>query len=245
MHKPPPTNPAVRRLAVAVLLSSLLPFGCATSAPEPRDAASAADLPSAAPAPAAPATCPYGHTTLRDVPVLYGLPIMTPDLRRRVDAGEVILGGCVGDSPDRFLVCRRCGYRHNPAADEWVRTGEDAAGFERRLDPLVAGFPFPPPPKAGERVFYRQVVRGGRVTDESAGRSTDQPAAAVEATVRGFFGDRGLPEPRLERRDFRDREMSVYRCDHNGRTIEVTTMRRKDGGGIHVAVDLTTVWTRH
>jgi hypothetical protein len=43
--------------------------------------------------------------------ILYGLPGFTGDLKRRLDAGEVILGGCCVSDYDPIWQCIKCQHR--------------------------------------------------------------------------------------------------------------------------------------
>lgn len=67
-----------------------------------------------------PATCPEGHTELRQVPVVYGL--LTPEIVRRELAMEFFPGGCRylrGISPEALLVCGRCRNLYHPTTASW------------------------------------------------------------------------------------------------------------------------------
>ena len=92
-------------------------------------------------------SCPDGHTSLRDIPILYGsFPIQTKDpadwsdedkaLAARRDAKEVILGGELDSAEDpRFqTTCLTCGYRYEMLAvpdlgGNWVKNGHRFADF--------------------------------------------------------------------------------------------------------------------
>ena len=43
--------------------------------------------------------------------ILYGLPIFDEDLERRLNAGEVILGGCCMRGDDPLRHCMECHHR--------------------------------------------------------------------------------------------------------------------------------------
>ncbi len=62
-----------------------------------------------------PPTCPRcGHTSLAEI--LYGLPDFSPELREKLEAGTVSLGGCCITDDDPAWQCNRCRqviYRKN------------------------------------------------------------------------------------------------------------------------------------
>src|SRR4051812_6387330 len=71
------------------------------------------------PAPATPLAadlkqCPFGHSTLKDVPILYGLVLPTPELEKKEQNLEVCGGGySVGEEKRRFI-CATCRPPHTP-----------------------------------------------------------------------------------------------------------------------------------
>lgn len=40
--------------------------------------------------------------------ILYGYPMMTPEFRRDLDSGKVVLGGCIVSDTDSQWQCREC-----------------------------------------------------------------------------------------------------------------------------------------
>ena len=54
--------------------------------------------------------CPNGHTTIKLIPIIYGLIRMTYELREKEKNLEVALGGCEVDSIGKFkIACTTCG----------------------------------------------------------------------------------------------------------------------------------------
>jgi hypothetical protein len=54
--------------------------------------------------------CPNGHTTIKSVPMVYGLIPMTPETQRKAANYEAAYGGCVVDSRGKYkFVCTTCG----------------------------------------------------------------------------------------------------------------------------------------
>ena len=57
-----------------------------------------------------PEECPNcGHSPVSDIE--YGLVKMNDDLKRRIDEGIAVLGGCVITGDDPEWVCTNCGKR--------------------------------------------------------------------------------------------------------------------------------------
>lgn len=186
-----------------------------------------------------PTACPNGHTELRDTPVLYGLLLMTPELRRRIDEGKVVAGGCIvsSSSPRRLLVCSRCGYRYNPLAARWERTSADPKSFQRPLVPDVSAFPLPEP-RTG--VIYRQVLSDGRVTLESASCWTRAPAEAVDTLIDRYLVDRGVTA-HASHSEVADEPVVVEWTAplSAGRTLTVQTRQYKGEGEIYVLAEVS------
>ena len=57
-----------------------------------------------------PADCPKCGSQ-RVAGILYGLPDFSEKLERELDAGEVVLGGCVITDDDPSWHCVECGHR--------------------------------------------------------------------------------------------------------------------------------------
>ncbi len=105
-------------------------------------------------------SCADGHTTLKDIPILYGtFPIQTKDpadwndedkaLAARRDAGEVILGGEVDSARDpRFQTsCLTCGYRYKTLAvpdigANWIKDGHQFSDFTSPFSQTARSLPF-------------------------------------------------------------------------------------------------------
>src|SRR5690348_701470 len=79
----------------------------------------------AAPAPAAnlptvDMTCPYGHHSVRRVPVLNGLIAIDKKLQQQVERFEIVLGGCTGSEVDA-VICAKCGFKYYSDSRKWER----------------------------------------------------------------------------------------------------------------------------
>lgn len=103
--------------ALTILLMAVGLFGC--TATSTFDMASA---PSPRPLKPIPTHCPYGHTALKEVPVVYGLLMWTPELEKQAENLEFLSGGCVemaGVSPKVVYICTTCRFKYNPVAGDW------------------------------------------------------------------------------------------------------------------------------
>jgi hypothetical protein len=105
-------------------------------------------------------SCPDGHSTLRDVPILHGtFPVQTKDpaewsdedkaLAARRDAKEVILGGEFDSAEDpRFQsMCLTCDYRYITMAvpdvgANWFKRGRKFADFTTSFSQVARSLPF-------------------------------------------------------------------------------------------------------
>lgn len=46
--------------------------------------------------------------------ILYGLPAFSPELKRQLESGEIVLGGCIITGNDPKWQCVECGERFGP-----------------------------------------------------------------------------------------------------------------------------------
>lgn len=91
-----------------VLASLLLVAGCQKAGVRrPTDASSTADV---SPKSEPERRCPLGHTTIKLVPIVYGMIFMTPERRAQEERYEVAYGGCkVGSKGEHKITCTTCG----------------------------------------------------------------------------------------------------------------------------------------
>jgi hypothetical protein len=131
-----------RMAALATLL--LLSSGCA--APARPHYPSAVEL----------GHCPFGHTRLRDVPIVYGLLSPNTEVDRRLKDLELWYGGCVisEDSPRRKVVCPDCGYCYEAEERVWSKSADSPAALAMPLSDVVTGVPAP----EGAVKSYHQMV---------------------------------------------------------------------------------------
>ena len=105
-------------------------------------------------------SCPDGHTTLKDIPILYVTlsdPTKNPAdwsdgdkaLAKRRDSGEIILGGEPDSARDpRFQAsCGTCGYHYKVLAvpdvgGNWLKKGHKFADFTKPFSQTTRSLPF-------------------------------------------------------------------------------------------------------
>jgi len=141
-----------------------------------------------------PTQCPFGHKSIKAVPILYGLLRHSDELQRQIDNLEVWRGvGCARDEKTKF-VCTECRYAFEPLAQAWARFGENPQSFAVPLAELVAGFA--KNKQLTSRLIYYQCVTDKKVLSESIAfwTTTDSTKEVVAACLR----DRGvkITEPR-------------------------------------------------
>jgi hypothetical protein len=100
---------------LSILAALLLVTGCQEKGP-----ASVANPTDIAAEPPKVRECPNGHTTIKLVPITYGLIELTPDRRRAEESYEVAYGGCDVGSKGRFkIVCITCGAHTYEGSFPW------------------------------------------------------------------------------------------------------------------------------
>jgi hypothetical protein len=112
--------------------------------------------------------CPDGHTTLKDVPISYGVP--APDdwkkMQRQLDNLEFVLGGCEPppNAPHFQPTCTTCRFGFDSTTKTWSRRSSDTRSFKRRFSTDLTSFPIP---GNMNNILYRQWVRDNVVVRES------------------------------------------------------------------------------
>jgi hypothetical protein len=204
-------------VGIAVVLSAL-GFGCASATGGAGSGGAGA---------VAPRVCPYGHAAIKEVPVEYGLPPrpMPPELQRRIENLEVVLGGCCYEppvSPDYVFICTLCRYEFDPISREWGRSHTDPLTFKRPLSAVVRRFPLAHEADARE-VYYSQTISAGRVQRESVSFDSDREVVDEADRVAQFIRGCGqAPEPRIV--DLFVAKETSYRFRMNGAYGEVSLL---------------------
>src|SRR5438034_4420628 len=114
--------------------------------------------------------CPDGHTTLKDVPISYGVPGASTraewkKLQRQIDNLEFVLGGCeVGEYPPMVRpMCTTCRFGYNSRTGTWSRASHDIHSFKRPFSELLTSFPVLAHPR---KVEYKHGVKSDTVAVE-------------------------------------------------------------------------------
>ncbi|MES2923001.1 MAG: hypothetical protein V4819_15710 [Verrucomicrobiota bacterium] len=181
-------------------------------------------------------SCPDGHTTLRDIPILYGsFPIQTKDpadwndedkaLAARRDAKEVILGGELDSAEDpRFQTCcLSCGYRYEMLAvpdlgANWIKNGQRFADFTIVFSEAARSLPFAE--MAGTdfsvAVSKERVVASETIEITVPANKKDEFVAKIEKWIDENHFKRSLlhietpPFPRLDEQPVEDDKARFY-----------------------------------
>jgi hypothetical protein len=130
--------------------------------------------------------CPYGHTTLKKVRILDGLPRVTdPKLREAVANHDIVFTGTdvVNDLlPRQTVYCTTCGFIFERGLGPWTKQAEDPSSFPQPFSRFLREFPL-----AGlshrTNTEYSQRVHNGAVTSEGLYFSTTEPLALLKEQV--------------------------------------------------------------
>lgn len=118
-------------------------------------------------------TCPYGHFTLKDVPIFYGTPdfrnkVAISNMEHAIETYQAWHGGCVvfPDSPTVRVTCVTCGFGYDSEVESWSRSSPDKASFRHPFSSLLNGFPLPPTNMIVGAVEYTQHIETNSVKME-------------------------------------------------------------------------------
>lgn len=137
--------------------------------------------------------CPFGHTHLKDVPLVYGDLVPDPELTRRLKNLDVWYGGClVGDDSESFkVVCPDCRYCYEAGECVWFKSADTPAEFAVPLSDLVTHVPSPP---GAVNLYQHKVTPDGRVVYERryyyGTGATSELASRVNAFVQSHCATR-------------------------------------------------------
>lgn len=138
--------------------------------------------------------CPFGHTTIKIVPVEYGLPHFGPALDKRIKNHDVDLGGC---NPNKFAntfdgYCEECGYTYSPASKRWTKSCNDPTSFLLPFYWPITKYPLTP--KNTKR--YWQAVYNDHIINESLsigdGRPSDTGIQQSDFRIKEFLRNNGV-----------------------------------------------------
>lgn len=131
--------------------------------------------------------CPDGHTSLKNVPIAYGLSTMDrKELERRINNLEFVMGGCEveSDSPRVRPTCTTCRFGYDSRSRTWSRSSQDIRSFKRPFSSLLTSFPVLQHPR---KVEYEQRVRSDRVVAEEIVYTASQDHPELKARIDQWF----------------------------------------------------------
>lgn len=129
--------------------------------------------------------CPDGHTTLKDVPVRYGLLRDTEAGRKAIENLEFTPGGCSyvpGFSKTSQVVCTTCRlwYWGN---ETWYGSSTSLKGFARPLTEFATRLAFAGQGEDPAAVRWAQMIRSNRVEKEYVYVQVQLPVETVCSTM--------------------------------------------------------------
>ena len=165
-----------------------------------------------------PTSCPYGHSALKHVKIVYGGPLPPPDAKTReaLNSHEIVFAGTDvfgPGSPQWTVFCTRCGFIFERGSGPWAREAEDPATFVQPFSSLLRDFQ---KPEAARRTLtrYTQDLRDGLVSGERLFFITTEPLATLKDQVVKWANLHGvtLSPPKLP-------EEAAYRLYPTGKLL--------------------------
>lgn len=156
--------------------------------------------------------CPDGHQALKDIPIVPLGPPLPPGLSQKIDPallaqakrGEIVLGGCIGETTTP--ICQVCGFRyfHSPHPDHpemarWERRESDLSNFHTPPGLAMRTFPIIEP--SDGKVTFTQAFdpRGRKLEEEKISYLTEASVAEIRPEVENWILrhnlNPGLPLP--------------------------------------------------
>ena len=142
--------------------------------------------------------CPDGHTTLKDVPIIYGTPPFdgpaAEHWQRSIQKYDMWSGGCLKmpDSPTVRPTCTTCGFGYDSHFGHWSRASADIWTFKRSFSPLVASFPKPGATHQKGAFRYTQSVSTNRVVSQSVSFTSSEPRDSLVGRINAWFKTNGI-----------------------------------------------------
>lgn len=136
--------------------------------------------------------CPNGHTTLKDVPIVYGNLAWEGPAAKKWQNLEFVAGGCVSsfDSPKHEVICTTCRFAHSilstttPEDGSWTRSSYHVDSFPKPISNLVKSFPVPPKRRLQEPVSFTQSLSDRmELQYEGVGYRTTAPADKLKNDI--------------------------------------------------------------
>ena len=180
--------------------------------------------------------CPDGHATLKDVPIIYGLPPQEgPEAKRwtlSVRNLEFWPGGCVSSPsyPKVRPTCTRCGFGYDSTFGQWDRESEDIKTFKRPFSSLVKSFPKPTGTFQKVAVKYRQSVRSNRVNSQGLSFNSSEPREAIVEHINAWIKANDITATYKEEEITTSRGTQKVICNWDGGKASVRLHHTKADG---------------
>lgn len=139
--------------------------------------------------------CPDGHTTLKDVPIFYGLPGMTKESEDALARFEFWAAGCCTlgpNSPTNRVTCTTCGLGVDIDFRSWSADWRTPSRFSRPFSELFRSFPTPATNFVVVGPIFHQTVRAKRVQHERLTYTSREPKTELVKKVDAWFQSQGL-----------------------------------------------------
>lgn len=201
--------------------------------------------------------CPSGHTTLKEVPISYGLPpfkgVAAEEWEKKVENLEFVPGGCCvsDDSPTREVICTTCRFAHSisstrsPEDGSWTRISPDADSFPRPVSGLVRGFPVPNEKQLKGAVSFTQSLSDNlEIQYQSISYVTTKDSADVKAGIDQWLIDHSIKcnfssKTHTSTLDAAVRDILQWETDHLRVSIRMHHEHSDDTSRIYA-----TIWNR-
>jgi len=239
--KPPKTReqPRLQALCIGTLVAACGVFLCECGQPwsEPHSPDIKPQSPSAMkPTKAKTQTnqdlhcCPFGHTTLKQVPIIYGLLKQSPELEREIKNLEIWPGGCCVRDEETKTVCTKCMYAYDSISRYWEKSSENPSHFGKPLSRLIANFP-------QKQAQYYQDIKDGAVYRESVYFWTAEEPSALHLKLVQYLKGYGII-PGESTQTFKDRQYRTMEGKLNDKYCKVELMYETDMKETSVSCEL-------
>ncbi len=168
--------------------------------------------------------CVNGHKTLKDVEIAYGRGAGNdPEVAKKLERGDAILGGCIPDSREHWVMCRTCGLRFDDTFDSW-RDERWCSEDELRLmrSPLLQGFPIAGA-DASERIVYLRWFSREALSGESVSFWTTAAEKDIIAALRKW-----VPKEvkiKAPKQQSEDRSRNSWKWQADGNSFELNYLK--------------------
>lgn len=137
--------------------------------------------------------CPHGHSTLKDVPIEYGLlDFSGPEgqaLQEAINNYEIWPGGCTPMSApgQTRVICTSCGFSFDDFMQAWMRQSDDPSSFVRPFSGPTNSFPRPTVEEQQGTTSYGQDIADGKVVAERLTYITKEDVQALMVRIREWL----------------------------------------------------------